>query len=168
MLASLYGLTGLVLRDQSAVLELVFAAMLAAPLIWLSLTDLHGQEIPDLAALGIVVVACIVLVSQSTPIVPHLVAGLAILALFWALGEVYFRAKGHEALGIGDAKLFGAGIFLLGPPFIPDLVLLSSLGGLLVGGVSTLRTGIQPKGIPFGPFIAYAIFILFFIDPIFL
>ena len=88
-----------------------------------------------------------------------------IFGLLWLVGEMYFRRAATEGLGIGDAKLFGAGAVLLGPFHLPDLFLLSSLGGIL-GWVLTRKS--RDGGIPFGPFIAYAIFVLSFLNPLFL
>ena len=145
-----------------------FAVCLAVVLIWVTAHDIKTFEIPDAASVCLLLLAVSSLsLSQPSKLGAHLLAGLALCALLWALGEVYFRRQDQEGLGIGDAKLFGAGAVLLGPAKIPDLLLLASIGGIC-GYLIYHRLGLsRNKGIAFGPFIAYAIFILFPLDPVF-
>lgn len=165
----LYGLTLFAFATRAEVATIATGSALILPLVWLSIRDSQTFEIPDLATLTIAVIAVAYLaVTESTLIPRHTAAGAAVVASFWLFGEIYFRRNGHEALGIGDAKLFGAGALLLGPWKIPDLILLASFGGTLAYGFSHLRGQRDEIGIPFGPFIAYAIFVLTFLDPIFL
>ena len=157
----LYSATWSFWFSQTPSEALVISFCAAFPLIWLSKTDLARYEIPDSASLGL---ACIGIgsaaVLQPENVLIHLMSGLLVFGLAWLFGEVFFRWRGIEGLGIGDAKLLGAGICLLGPAQLPDLLLLSSLGGIFLCMTQYFRKSGGSAGIPFGPFIAYAVFIL--------
>lgn len=167
-LAAVYALTGAVLwrgDPGGAVLALALTPLM----IWITCADLDRFEIPDGAVLGLAGVAAVFLWATGGDLLWHILTGAAVTAVLWLAGAFYFRRKGHEALGIGDAKLFGAGAFLLGPWQLPDLFLLSSIGG--IAAICVVRLSAETshaKGVPFGPFIAYAIYILSNLDPLFL
>lgn len=170
-LLGLYVITFVALSYFGDSEHLVTSLALAGPLVWLSVRDLQEFELPDIGT-GLVAAVALVYTSifASANLLSHVTTGVLTAAILWSIGELYFRNAGHEGLGIGDAKLFGAGALLLGPWHLPDLFLLSSMGGIIgcwLGSLSSsenLTTG----GIPFGPYIAYAIYVLSFLDPIFL
>lgn len=151
--------------------HLATSLALTVPFIWLSVRDLQEFELPDLGT-GLVAVVAIVHTCIFAPadLLSHVATGALTTAVLWGVGELYFRKAGHEGLGIGDAKLFGAGVLLLGPWHLPDLFFLSSLGGLIGYWLNKQSSAENsaPSGIPFGPYIAYAIYVLSFLDPIFL
>ena len=149
--------------------QAALCAALVIPLIWLSVYDLQNFELPDFGTLVIAVISFVFVAITNLPALSlHIATGFFVTAFLWLAGEVYFRQNGQEGLGIGDAKLFGAGVLLLGPWQLPDLFLLASLGGILGYGLSRLHSTQAKQGIPFGPFIAYAIFLLSFLNPLFL
>jgi len=150
--------------------DLPFPALLAAPvLLHLSLTDLRARRIPDLATLAVTAIFLVGLILlHPDRLLPHLLTALLTLAVLWLIGALYYRRTGQDGLGLGDAKLFAAGALWLGPLSLPDLLLVSALGGLVAMAVLKLRKKPIDQGIPFGPFIAYAIVLLSFLDPLFL
>ena len=109
--------------------------------------------------------------------------GLAIgYGVPWLIGEVYFRLRGREGLGLGDAMLLGLVGALLGWKG----VLVSLFGGSIVGTVITViglvvmrrpavkdeRTegdaeaeGVLKQELPFGPFLAIAAVFWLFAEP---
>lgn len=142
--------------------RLILAAILAAPLIWLSVADLARHEIPDPATLTIALAGAVFQWHLHGPTLPFaitLAAAAALTALLWAAGGLHFRRTGQEALGIGDAKLIGAATLCLGPAAIWTMLFLSATGGILATLLSRRREN-PPAGIAFGPFLAYALFIL--------
>jgi len=166
---ALYIVTFACLWDMFDWQQLVLAVTLAPFLIWISVKDMQVFEIPDLATCAVAMIGVVNLWVRT----PHLLVtnvgvGLVVMGVFWAVGSLYFAATGRDGLGIGDAKLLGAGALLLGPWKVPELILISSVGGILGYGVSALRSSDNTEGIPFGPFIAYSVFILSFLDGIFL
>lgn len=165
----LYAGTFLALWTNEAWPQFTLAVFLAPVLIWLSVRDLESYELPDTGVLAIVVISLMhVTFMVEKSLLGQITTAIGVTAFFWMFGEVYFRRSGQEGLGIGDAKLFGSGALLLGPWQIPELVLLPSLGGVAFHFMGRLRGQVTNTGIPFGPFIAYAIFILSFLDPLFL
>lgn len=145
-----------------ATARLDLALVVAPALIWLSLTDLERHEIPDAATLIIALAGITDLWLRHGLGFPFFlgvgVAATLTLGL-WAAGGWYFRRTGIEALGIGDAKLIGAGALCLGADGIWQMLLLATTGGIVAALLSRSR-GNHERGIAFGPFLAYAIFIL--------
>ncbi|WP_170565674.1 prepilin peptidase [Ruegeria atlantica] len=138
-------------------------------LIWLSIVDMQCFEIPDLATFFVAAIGTAYLAFiEPQSVFTHVLTGALVTGFFWLAGSLYFRAVKEDGLGIGDAKLFGAGALLLGPWKLPELILLSSIGGILGYGISVIKSPRDNEGIPFGPFIAYAIFTLSFMESIFL
>jgi len=147
---------------------LLLALSIAPVLVWLSGHDLRTYELPDIGTALLAIIAVVFLAVSDPQAIPlHLVTGLSVTGFLWAFGSVYFLATGVDGFGIGDAKLFGAGALLLGPWHLPALFLLSSCGGLLGYWVAHRKSSEVQDGIPFGPYIAYAIFVLSFTDSIF-
>ncbi|MVO18479.1 prepilin peptidase [Parasedimentitalea huanghaiensis] len=165
----IYTVTLVMLANTVDIWQVAMAVAICPPLIWLSQHDLTHFEIPDLAT-GTVVLIAIAYHGGTDPgvLLINLIAGAVLYALLWAVGELHFRRTGGEGLGIGDAKLFGAGAVLLGPWQLPEFILLSSVGGIVGVAVAHMRGGSDQEGIPFGPFIAYSMFVLIFFDPLFL
>lgn len=142
--------------------RLILAAALAAPLIWLSITDLARQEIPDTATATIALAGAVFqwhLCGLTPPFALTLASAAALTAAFWLMGGLYHRRTGTEALGIGDAKLIGAATLCLGVSAVWALLLLAATGGILALLLSRRREK-AATGIAFGPFLAYALFIL--------
>ena len=80
--------------------------------------------------------------------------------VFWLLGEMFFRWQDREGLGLGDAKLLSAAGAWLGIMALPTLVLIAAGSAL---GFAALRNA--PRGAPlaFGPFLAFAFWLLLLI-----
>lgn len=140
-----------------------------APLIWLSVVDIERFKIPDPAVVAFLLIAGVLLyLTGAKDFLVHGATGIIVAAILWVMGGIYFRRYGHEALGIGDAKIFGAASFLLGPTKLPELFLFASLGGILATLLVRLLRRDFLEGVPFGPFIAFAGYVLSFIEPMFI
>ena len=149
--------------------QAILCVALFIPLVWLTVCDLQNHELPNIGTLAIAIISFMFVALTNVTVLPlHVATGLFVTAFLWLAGEAYFRRHGQEGLGIGDAKLFGAGALLLGPWQLPDLILLASLGGILGYCLSLFRPQQAKRGIPFGPFIAYSTFLMIFLDPLFL
>ena len=94
----------------------------------------------------------------------------------WLIGEIYFRLRGREGLGLGDAMLLGLVGALLGWKG----VLVSLFGGSIVGTVITVlglllsrrargaddkEGGVLKQELPFGPFLAIGAVFWLFAEP---
>lgn len=145
--------------------SLVLAGMLAA----LSAIDLYEHRLPDLltfplAAFGLMASAWTGVEPMWWPAASALL-GFALLA---GVAIVYRRLRGRHGLGLGDAKLMGAAGAWLGAQAIPTVLLWAAAGALLCVGIAYL--GGRPVGLsarlPFGPFLAFAIWVVWLYGPI--
>ena len=96
-----------------------------------------------------------------------LLAAIGYLALR-AIGWIYERLRGREGLGQGDAKLFAAAGAWLGTAALSQVVLLAAAAALLAAaavGLSGTRIRAH-TALPFGPFLALAIWPLWLFGPI--
>ncbi|MEY1662603.1 prepilin peptidase [Isoalcanivorax beigongshangi] len=94
----------------------------------------------------------------SPVLLPDAVLGAAIGYLsLWSLYWVFKLLTGKEGMGHGDFKLLAALGAWLGWQMLPLVILLSSLVGVVVGGL-LMTTGAvkRGQGIPFGPYLAGA------------
>ncbi|MBP1806165.1 prepilin peptidase [Rubellimicrobium aerolatum] len=137
---------------------------LVPALVWLSATDLRRGEIPD-ESVAIIALAGLGFqwhrLGLGLPLLAEAAAAALATGLLWLAGGLHFRRTGEEALGIGDAKLIGAGTLAVGAASLWALVLVAALGGIAAGLLARRRAGPDAaKGIPFGPFLAYSILVL--------
>jgi leader peptidase (prepilin peptidase)/N-methyltransferase len=172
ILTVVYGLTfaaGLVIATPD---QAVLGALLLPVLVWLSLVDLARHEIPDLASASIAVVGLGFqwhLHGPGPVLWATLALALALTALLWGIGALFFSRTGTEALGIGDAKLIGAGALCVGAPAVWLMIFVAATGGIAAALIARRRDATAgEQGLAFGPFLAYAIFLVIFfpsLDP---
>jgi leader peptidase (prepilin peptidase)/N-methyltransferase len=82
-------------------------------------------------------------------------AGLGYASLA-AFGALYFRLRGREGLGLGDAKLFAAGGAWLGWQALPLVLAVAAVTGLVFALAARRRPA---PHIAFGPWLALGIWI---------
>ena len=127
-------------------------------LLLITLEDLRSFRIPDTLSLPLITAGLILawllpdFDRRSTGLPDHLIGAAVAFLLFALTGEVIFRRTGTEALGLGDAKLFGAAGAWLGWQALPSVLLIASFGGLGCALIVRHRTG--RSAIAFGPWIA--------------
>lgn len=145
-------------KPPPSAIAFALAGLLAVTLIWLSLCDLAVKEVPDFATLMVAVLGLSASWGDLTVLAENaLAAGTMVLVL--GLGsELIWRTTGRDVLGLGDIKLIGAGVLVVGAASAWFMILLASAGGILAALLARRR---QERGIPFGPFLAYAIFITY-------
>lgn len=134
----------------------VATILLSGVLIAISVIDLRTFRIPDTLSLPLVVGGF--LAAWLVPVMPmghHAVGAVAGFGVFAVIGEVYFRRNGHEGLGLGDAKLFGAAGAWLGWQALPQVLLISALCGL---GFAALRG--RHRTVAFGPWLALGFWVV--------
>jgi leader peptidase (prepilin peptidase)/N-methyltransferase len=89
---------------------------------------------------------------------------LALRVVAWA----YLRLRGREGLGQGDAKLLAAAGAWLGALALPQVILVAAVAALVAAAVlhlSGARIRAQ-SALPFGPFLALAIWALWLFGPL--
>ncbi len=75
----------------------------------------------------------------------------------WSVYQIFKRLTGKEGMGYGDFKLLALFGAWLGWQFLPQIILVSSLVGALIGVTSILLHGRDRNvPIPFGPYLAIA------------
>lgn len=159
LLAVFYAATWGVASLHAPADRLVLAAVLALPLIWLSVVDLDRHEIPDLATLCVALSGAVFQwrIDGGAFLATLAVAGAVTLACV-LLGQRYHERTGREALGIGDAKLIGAGTLAVGSESLWAMILVAASGGIVAALLSRRRDP-AATGLAFGPFLAYAMFV---------
>jgi leader peptidase (prepilin peptidase)/N-methyltransferase len=136
---------------------------LAFSCIWVAYVDLIRFRIPDLANLSIFLVGAAA-IGWTAPqlFLSHLIAAAIAFAFAWLAGELLYRRLQKDALGMGDAKLIGAATMWVGIAGLPSLLLVAALTGIAYA----LLTKRQRKRVPFGPFLALGLLVVWFYGPI--
>ena len=135
------------------------SCVLGWTLLTLAWIDAVCLRLPDVLTLPLILAG----LAEAAWLEPEVLSGRAFAAatgytVLWALSWAYRRARGREGLGLGDAKLLGAGGAWVGLAQLGDVVLGAALAGLLWA----VRRG-KPEWTvrtPFGPFLAAAIWIV--------
>lgn len=137
-------------------LHLCAGLVLTLALLRIARVDQATLRIPDaislpLAAIGLGLAA----LSPPPALADRLIgagAGFLLLAL---VGEGYFRWKGREGLGLGDAKLFAAAGAWLGWQALPWVLAIAAAAGLIAALVMR-RSG----PLAFGPWLALGFWVM--------
>jgi leader peptidase (prepilin peptidase) / N-methyltransferase len=142
-------------------LDLFATALLAVFLVRLVLIDLREFRLPDLLTLPLIGLGLSLAAIRlgGWPLQAALGAALGYV-VFWLIGAVYFRLRGIDGLGQGDAKLLAAAGAWLGPSALPWLVLLAALGAL---GFAAAKGKTRVTQLAFGPSLAGAFWALWIV-----
>ncbi len=166
----------------------VKAVLLASALIVLTFTDLRERLLPDRItfpgiAAGFLFALWLPLEDGTAALLlrllggPNLPAVLLSIAdallgallgagLLFALGEIWYRLRQVEAMGLGDVKMMGMVGLFLGIKLTVLTLLLGSLLGSLLGGLFLLLAGKDTRyELPFGTFLGVAALIALFWGP---
>ena len=148
---------------------LAASCVLGWTLLALSLIDARHFILPDvltlpLGAAGLMVTLAI----DRSQFAGHLVAAVAGFAVLALVNSLYRRVRGHDGLGLGDAKLLAAGGAWVGPGGLTGVVLIASFTALAWALVqSGLRRQFSARmRIAFGPFLALGIWIIWLYGPL--
>jgi leader peptidase (prepilin peptidase)/N-methyltransferase len=134
------------------------ALLLTWALIPLTLIDYDEQLLPDVITLPFLWLGLLLSLGQwfSDPISAIIGAVAGYLSL-WTLYHLFRLLTGKQGMGYGDFKLFALFGAWLGWQYLPQIILLSSLVGALVGiSLIVFRGRDRAKPIPFGPYLAAA------------
>lgn len=119
-------------------------------LLAIAIIDLKTLRIPDYLSLPLVAAGLVMAATGPSELfADHLIGAGSGFLLLAGLGEIFFRLRDREGLGLGDAKLYAAAGAWLGWQGLPNVMLLASIGGLCWALAHT-----RSKQIAFGPWIA--------------
>ena len=145
---------------------LVADLALAAGLIHVSVTDWISFRIPNYTSYSLAIAGGVFLfVETPGEILQHVVTATTVFLLFVIIDKVFFMLRGRNGLGLGDAKLIGAGAMWVEPLTLPAILVFASLGGILF---VLLKGAPKNERIPFGPFLALAIWCAWLFEEYFL
>jgi len=160
------------------------AALLACALLVLIVTDLRERLLPDRVTFPGMAVG--ILFALWVPVGDGLAAllgrwlgvslpplamsvGDALLGaalgagILFGLGELWFRLRGVEAMGLGDVKMMAMVGLFLGPKLTMLTLLLGSLAGSLLGSLFILLARKDTRyELPFGTFLGAATLVALF------
>jgi len=145
--------------------ELLSVLVLTWFLITISFIDVAHQILPDLLTIPLLwlglLFSCFNLFSNSHDAILGVILGYS---FFWLIDKLFKLITHKEGIGEGDFKLLAASGAWLGWQLLPFVILFSSLLGLIFGSVLLLlrKKSQEPHSstaIPYGPFIAIAIWI---------
>lgn len=148
----------------------------AAILVTLTVSDFEERFLPDAFTLGGAIVGvvfayfapfkmgAIFFMLQGTygtsmaSVIESFFAAVSLSGILWVLGEVYYRVRGKEGLGLGDVKMLATlGAFLGLQGAILSLMVASVLGTLLgVGYMLFARKDFATYELPLGSFLGMA------------
>jgi leader peptidase (prepilin peptidase)/N-methyltransferase len=136
----------------------VAAMGLCAALVALAVIDAQTSLLPDDITLPLLWAGLLLNIGGMFAPLTEAVLGAALgYGLLWLVFQAFRLATGKEGMGFGDFKLLAALGAWLGWRALPEVLLFSSLAGVLVGGV-LLATGRAQRSdpLPFGPYLAAA------------
>jgi leader peptidase (prepilin peptidase)/N-methyltransferase len=153
----------------AALTPLAPTLLLGAALAVLASIDCLTLRLPDGITLPLIA-AGIGVAWLSTPLLAayHASAAVAGYAALRLVALAYERLRGRAGLGLGDAKLLAAAGAWLGLEGLPTVVLYAA-GAALVSVALAALTGRRVAAttrIPFGPFLAFAIWLVWLYGPL--
>jgi len=134
------------------------ALLLVWALIAMTVIDLDEQLLPDQLTLPMVWVGLLVNINGTfTDLTSAVIGAAAGYLSLWLVFQLFRLLTGREGMGYGDFKLLAVFGAFLGWQLLPQVILLSSLVGAVVGiGLVMLRGRDRQIPIPFGPYLAAA------------
>lgn len=127
-------------------------------LIALTMIDVHKQLLPDNLTLPLLWLGLFfALFDTYVPLQASVIGAIAGYLVLWTVFQIFKLATGKEGMGFGDFKLLAAMGAWLGWTMLPQVVLISSVIGAIIGTAMLVagKTRRQ-QPIPFGPYLAIA------------
>jgi len=136
---------------------LLVRLLFSCVLIVLAFIDIEHRILPNRITLSGIVVGFLasvwLLPGWRSSLIGILIGG----GVLWAIGELYFRLRGVEGMGMGDVKMLAMIGAFLGWKAVLFTVLLASILGAIVGlAMMAGRKGDMKYALPFGTFLSIA------------
>lgn len=140
-------------------IHILFGVTLLGFLIALTWTDIKSYRLPDKLTFPLMGIGLIE-GFLSDEILNRLIGMTFGYLVFLAIERGFKALRGKDGLGRGDAKLLATGGAWCGWMGLPFIVLIASGTGLIAALMPSLRKSAQDGRIPFGPFLAFGIFMV--------
>ena len=138
--------------------QTVAALFLTWALVSLTMIDFHKQLLPDNITLPLLSLGVIAgIFGLFTDLQSSVIGAMAGYMILWTVFHTFKIVTGKEGMGYGDFKLLAALGAWMGWEYLPQIIILSSLVGAIIG-ISMLVVLKHDKNIPipFGPYLAIA------------
>jgi len=135
-----------------------FGILLTWALVALSFIDFDHQLLPDDIVLPVLWLGLgLSLIPVYTSPVDSIIGAIIGYLFFWIIFHAFKVLTGKEGMGHGDFKLLSLFGAWFGWQFLPQIILISTLLGSIVGiSLMAARRAESNNKIPFGPYIAIA------------
>ena len=147
----------------------VAGTALALALAWAAMVDVHRFVLPDILTLGLVALGLVIhALSNPTAVAPYVIGATGGYLSLLLVAVLYRKRRGRAGLGMGDAKLFAAAGAWLGWISLPSVLLIATVSAITYIGAAALvsrRIDLQ-RPLPFGPFIAMGLWVVWIIGPL--
>lgn len=139
-------------------IEGLAAALMTWSLITLAVIDMDHQILPDRITLPLLWAGLMFSVwGLFTTPEAAIIGAISGYMSLWLVFQAFRLATGKEGMGFGDFKLLAVFGAWFGWQLLPQIVLVSSIVGALVGiGMMVIGRQERSQPIPFGPFLAVA------------
>lgn len=136
----------------------LFALLLTWTLLALSVIDIEHQLLPDVLVLPVLWLGLLVNMNgMFTDIESALYGAVAGYLALWFIYHLFLLFTGKEGMGYGDFKLFALFGAWFGWQMLPQILLVSSVVGAVVGvSLIVIKGRDHNLPIPFGPYLAAA------------
>lgn len=151
----------------------LFSALLAALAIWIAWVDLEHLIIPDLANAALAGLGLLLVIIETPAgarmewVSDALMRSIAAGSLMFLVRFAFTRMAGREGLGLGDVKLMAAGATWLSWTALPYSIALAAAAAMMVIALRAIKQGAwldRETEIPFGAFLAPAIWVAFLLE----
>jgi len=141
---------------------------LAWTLLTLAAIDSLAFRLPDILTLPLAAAGLLVSLTLTHDIWAHVAGAVIGYCVFAVIGWAFARMRGHEGLGLGDAKLAAAAGAWLGWAPLPSVVLIACAAGFLWVAILAIARGraALTERIPFGVALAIAFWIVWLYGPL--
>lgn len=135
-----------------------FALVLTWVLVALSGIDFDHQLLPDNITLPMIWLGLFLsLFHVFTDPISSIIGAIAGYMILWVIYQSFKFLTGKEGMGYGDFKLLALFGAWLGWQYLPQIILLSSLVGAIIGSLMIIFVQRDKNiPIPFGPYLAIA------------
>ncbi|MFT6407712.1 MAG: leader peptidase (prepilin peptidase)/N-methyltransferase [Arenicella sp.] len=139
-------------------LQAGFGLILTWVLVTLSFIDFDHKLLPDDIVIPTLWLGLgLSLVPVFSDIDSAVIGAIIGYLVFWIVFQIFLRLTGKEGMGYGDFKLMALLGAWLGWPYLPQIILISSVLGSIVGiALIVIKKESGQLAIPFGPYIALA------------